>query len=195
MNPYQIGDYDWESETDKAISMTAESAIKNFKSNIEFGTVIGDDDPWKFLDDNMVSNPWNPDLKPSSTLLSTDNWANFDSNNFAEFDTHFTDFEPISTTFGNMVNNMSDIKTHDSTPANESSQIHQSTSSQKNEINVDDLKFNKLTIRKNLIPGADGRLVLETNVVPFENKSDKNANIHTDIHSETELDNFRFVNF
>lgn len=212
---YQIGDYDWDSEetmsNDRANEMTLKNINERMKAwskdlagndmdneaaSIELGTIIGDD-PWKLTDNDPISlsfvNPWVSDLNPPSAQnqpLSTDDWANFDSNNFADFDTHFTDFEPIGGALGNLVNNFSNA-THDSTANKHQQQHHQPP--QTNEINVDDLKFNRLTITKNLIPGADGRLVLATNVIPFENKSDKNANIHTDTYSETDLDNLRFV--
>lgn len=206
--PFQIGSYDWD---DNDTYDNDEQALKNINermkawskdlecsdpldgeeaTSVEFGTVIGDD-PWKITDNDPISlnfvNPWSSELKQSQqaqiqSSIITDNWANFDSNNFADFDTHFTDFEPISGSMGNLKANTATNR--------------EMSPPEFSEINIDDLKLNKLTITKNLIPGADGRLVLATNVIPFDNKSDNNANIHTTdtYRDETELDNLRIPN-
>lgn len=173
--------------------------IDNEEASIEFGTIIGSD-PWKMTDNDPISlnfvNPWGvTDISSSQNqVVSNEDWANFDTNNFADFDTHFTDFEPIGGALGNMVNNLTEVNSMNEFNLTHENH-HQQQQLQQLTNEIDELKLNRLTITKNLIPGADGRLVLATNVIPFENKSDKNANIHTDTYSETELDNLRFDYF
>lgn len=171
--------------------------INGDDGNIEFGTIIGG--PWKSSDNGPLSlnfsSPWGTDLSSESnndskTSKSNDNWANFEPNNFADFDSHFDDFQssaiPIS-----LPNSYKDLN-------RDNNQTESIANCDNNPIIHEDdrlSKLNRLYKGRNLIPGADGRLVLQTTNIPFDNKSDNNANIRTTkSFSETDLDNHRYFN-
>lgn len=182
-------------------------------STIEFGTIIGDD-PWKMSETDPwsmdFSNPWSGDIEPDSlqgvggpdpTSNDIENWASFESNNFADFDKHFTDFEPVSSSAddGSSSNKPSaGIISHDGSGDNTIVAAGGANVTGVDDKTLTTLKTNnpKRMVTKNLIPNADGRLVLETTIFPCA-ESDNNANIHNkktgddSNKDETELDNHR----